>query len=384
MSPIHLVQNGSRRTWQPWLLLCWLLIAASIGCGSGEHAVPVAAMRLPEGAQGPTVRLLGTLTLEEHDTSFVGRPVAFFIGPNGDVFISDAITPRVLRYNRRGELLRTYSRAGQGPGELQTPGHIGIVSDSLLLVLDSRPGKIEMFDLATAAHRGTVRLPASGRSFLVRGDTLFVMAAVTSRRTAMVRLLLRQPSEVSYLLPFPAEYAGNRLLTERYTTVAASLAGDTLLAMFGGNTTLLIGWTNGTMTDTVLVPAARRRGIPPDFSRRLTLARSQEEQIALSSVPRTVHRLTSGDIAVEHADLTLRSGALSGTGYISLVSGDLQRVCVDAPLELSPDGFARTAWRGDTLFVLEQIVGESTQATLLMRAFQVGADGCTWRTPGGD
>jgi hypothetical protein len=69
--------------------------------------------------------------------------------------------------------------------------------------------------------------------------------------------------------------------------------------------------------------------------------------------------------------------------YVTLLSPDLTRACVDRPLILGERAHALFASAGDTLFALQQRVAEGTPASkphaeIWVKRVLVGPKGCDW------
>lgn len=69
-------------------------------------------------------------------------------GPNGRLFISDGYgNARVLEYTAKGERVREWGKAGNGPGELNLPHGIAIDPQGVVYVADRENGRVQRFSL---------------------------------------------------------------------------------------------------------------------------------------------------------------------------------------------------------------------------------------------
>ena len=69
-------------------------------------------------------------------------------GPSGRLFISDGYgNARVLEYTAKGERVREWGKAGNGPGELNLPHGIAIDSRGIIHVADRENGRVQRFSL---------------------------------------------------------------------------------------------------------------------------------------------------------------------------------------------------------------------------------------------
>ena len=90
-----------------------------------------------------------------------------------------------------------------------------------------------------------------------------------------------------------------------------------------------------------------------------------------------LHRGPQGVVAV-HFDYTLQGSLPTARAFVSLLAPDLRRGCIDAPLEVSQDARPLVAFRGDTLFVLEQEIVADEKSVTRITPYVVSAAGC-WR-----
>jgi len=327
---------------------------------------------------GPSARLMDSTILQETDSEYIGKLGALAVLETGDFLVADLIRARILRFAPGGRLEGVIGQPGDGPGELRTPSAIALASDTLLLVADSRHGRIQLFDLRDGQSAGSVRLPGIVRRLAVRGDTVWIGTRDLASAMGMTRFQLSSPERQVAMLPFPAEYARSPMLPQSYSVVAFGLWGDTLVASFEGTGYWLSMSPAGEVRDTLRVPAVRRRGMPEDFVERLSKITTQEEQFALNSYAWDAHRMGDGTIALLYMDITFASMNLTMSGYLSLVSPDGRRACPDAQITFSPDGQPRIAWQGDTLLVAEQVVADSTRAVTTIKRYRIEGDQCEW------
>jgi hypothetical protein len=68
--------------------------------------------------------------------------------------------------------------------------------------------------------------------------------------------------------------------------------------------------------------------------------------------------------------------------YATILSADLQQVCVDGELPLITDVFSRPMFVGDTLFLLTRNVGGADIRSTLI-TMMVSTSGCEWQPTGG-
>jgi len=83
--------------------------------------------------------------LEGDGPDVFGRVGGLAVGPNGNVHVLDAQANEIRVFSPVGAHLRTMGGRGQGPGELQNPGGIGVLSDGRVLVRDPRNLRVQVY-----------------------------------------------------------------------------------------------------------------------------------------------------------------------------------------------------------------------------------------------
>jgi uncharacterized protein (TIGR03663 family) len=88
------------------------------------------------------------LDTPEDDAFWGPRDVA--VDANGDVWVADGGTNRVLKYSPEGELLAVHGSRGGGPGQFVEPTSIEVAAAGDLLVSDSGNRRVQRFDAGFA------------------------------------------------------------------------------------------------------------------------------------------------------------------------------------------------------------------------------------------
>jgi DNA-binding beta-propeller fold protein YncE len=75
------------------------------------------------------------------------RPTDVAFGPAGEIFVSDGYgNSRIVKYNRDGELIKTWGRRGAAPGEFHTPHTLVTDAAGKVYVGDRENKRIQVFD----------------------------------------------------------------------------------------------------------------------------------------------------------------------------------------------------------------------------------------------
>lgn len=279
----------------------------------------------------------------------------------------------MLRYSRNGELLRAYGVRGDGPGELRDPGAVE-VADGAVLVADVGANRLTRFSreggefLDSHRYRGVLTSvqSAAGRVWLgslnVGGKTSLGTWAPGEK-------------DVRALGAIPDEFLRSRPLAGIYTGVQVAAWGDTVLAGYMGLNRLTLFRPDGTPMRHVAVPVRARKGEMPNL---VTASEKMEfpDLFSANSALFRMGRLPGGGFALVHYDQTIEGKLIRAKVYLSTLSADLSKACVDREIPVSPDSQPYTAFRGDTLFVLQQRVNGDRAATYVDR-YHVNAANCT-------
>jgi hypothetical protein len=103
--------------------------------------------------------VLGRKGFKDTTNTFFHAPTDVAFGPNDEIFVSDGYgNSRIVKYDKYGNFIKTWGKAGNGPSEFKTP-HTLIVVDDLLFVGDRDNLRMQIFDLdgnhkATWTHIG--------------------------------------------------------------------------------------------------------------------------------------------------------------------------------------------------------------------------------------
>ena len=80
------------------------------------------------------------------------------LGPNGQIFVLEFSTDRILVFSGDGEFVRSFGRSGEGPGELRSPMALAWDGTDRLWVADGLNGRYHVFD-STGSFQKSVPRP---------------------------------------------------------------------------------------------------------------------------------------------------------------------------------------------------------------------------------
>lgn len=352
-------------------LMSLALMACTGACGDARAGESAAAGRL--------VRV-DSVTLLESDTAYLGAPLHLTAAADGSLFVSDGLQNYILQFSRTGALVRRFGRPGRGPGELGNPLATTLIGDSVLVVAEWGNRRTSLFEVASGAFAGSV--PHQGLPFWMeaRGDTVWMSNVNIPRKTILASWKVGDDS-VRYLGRVPRSYEQAPALMDFHPYATLARSGDTMYVGLTGHQAILALRPDGTLVNSVDIPAVRRRGVPANIAQRFLRnprGITNEEVASMVSSLIALHRLPSGELAAVHLDVTLDGKVITGDGFLSIVSADRTRACADTPIPLQKDGRPAVAFRGDTLIVLEQRVVSAQGAVSYVRRYRVDTSACEW------
>lgn len=108
---------------------------------AGAHAV---YKYTPEG---DLLMTLGTPGKPGEDDRHFNRPTDMAITPAGDIFVTDGYgNSRVVHFDAEGRFVKTWGKLGTAPGEFDTPHGIVVDSNGRLYVADRSNARVQVFD----------------------------------------------------------------------------------------------------------------------------------------------------------------------------------------------------------------------------------------------
>lgn len=354
-------------------LLLALVLAA---CGGADDDVDETA-RQP----APTLTPVDSVALPDTGALALGDVANLGLHVGDDaIWVADRQNGRLVRFARDGRPLAQVSRKGRGPGEIAGPGPLAVMGDGTVAVWDYGGPKVLGFapDGALRWEVPVRRTQALPLQLQATGDTLWSGIVSLADSTGAMRIVPGSGA-IEKLAPVPAEYAAG--LAYSLPFAIALRLDDGLLLNYAGDYRLFLHRDDGGI-DTLPLPKRLRRGTPPDLLARATRGEYRDaggfENVV--SVPAHAARLPDGSLALVHSDVTFSQTAHSPARaevWLTVVDSTHERACVDASLPRSDHGLPSLTFRGDTLFLLDQVI-TADRATPVLRAFVVSTAGCAW------
>ena len=352
-----------------------LVVLACALSGCGERAPGASGSA---ASDAPVLVPVDSVVLAEDDGTYLAGTSGLAVAPDGSFFVADHQAKKVLAFGRDGRFLRTIGRPGSGPGELRNAGSPTLDGDSLLYVVDS--GAIEVFDPRSGAHLAAFRMPRMPNTIAVSDGRLFAGHADAEQEGSVARVVA-DTAGLRATGPFP-EILRDPGLFAMFHPVALGMRGDTAATTFFVTDYLYLSDVAGRVLDSIRVPRRLRNGTHPDRLR--SLARDPADQklgesaFWGSSLPRAVHWLPDGRLALVATDQGMVEQRWIDSSFVSVVDRRARRSCVDARVPGPTEPPVSLTFRGDTLFVLSQELTGDTRASTVVRWYRVDTGGCRW------
>jgi hypothetical protein len=134
----------------PGLALFLLLPALALAAGQETTVDGVLHVRNgaqpSQGVQTYHLRELWRAGGDDEEGAFFGLITQVVVDDAGDIYLLDTQLSQVYVYSPTGELLKTLSREGEGPGETQRPSDLLFMPDGSLGLVQTFPGKVVEID----------------------------------------------------------------------------------------------------------------------------------------------------------------------------------------------------------------------------------------------
>lgn len=368
-----------------------LILLSAIACSKGPDTASIDIVNGP----GPQFRLIDSIVLEENDTLYLGKPdMGFVVDDSGLIYVADEFWNHVVRFRPNGRVDRVFGRAGDGPGEFRSTTRAAATIDSLVVLASA--GRLKVFNRNTGRfyfervigrgalsdvqlHGDRLMLAlydfGSGRGVLSWPLAEFLRTGNASAADPPSANMVDKPQEYS-------TYPGLR----DFGGTAMALWGDTMMVGHDGVNYVVIYTMQGVPLDTIDLPTRVRRGVSQAALSLFARGRQptvQEEAGAISFLVQ-MWRLPNGETLLWHQQNRIEQYGerykFFGQDFLTLLSADRKRACVDASITFPGSEWPRLSVHGDTVLALDQIMAgkDSTRGVTVIRRYQIADGRCTW------
>lgn len=346
----------------------------------------------PQG--GPSVVLLDSVILQEHDSLSIG-PLrqGFGVDSDGGFYLGSTAHDAVLRYRRNGALDQVFRLPERGA--FSSVGPIVYANDSFVAVSDAMAAKLMLFGRPSGELVSSVAYRGYLGSFDVFGDSV-IFGNLRAGEAGVVGVgalsgLLRGDTDASFFLgtsiAYPEEYQSYPEL-DMGSDVRLTTANGKILVGFAALNDL-VSWDRALgVVDTLIIPSRLRRGVPQEALKSYFRKQGFRFERALESISILdgVWARPNGQVVLVHMDASAvmsgrRLTAVSAKPYVSLLSAQLDAACIDHPMAVPAHARPGVHVRGDTLYLIDQRWEEgppTSKALTVLRRFLIDDSECEW------
>ncbi len=345
--------------------------------------------RLDPSTRGPTVVATDSVVLQEPDSASIGAYSSFVArSARGEVIVNDIQQARLFQFSHDGRLVRIIGARGEGPGEFTLPGVIHVLpDDTTLVVIDVNARRGSLFSLVSGNFLGqfSTTFPDVGAEWTLARDTVFMAVNAAPSLLAVWPSGTDSATTAGTLPPDLLTTISDRISYGRSEVVVDD---SLVLALIPTRPGLDVYTRQFRYRGLVPLAAVRRKGEPASLREAArALGRNDDQSLASSVVG--LHRVSSGALVAAHLDMTVRRMGEANYQpdnfvlYVSLISADLHRACIDGIVPMRTDVAPIPVFRGDTMFVLTRRVESDDKVRSVMRAFVIDPADCDWVPTGG-
>ncbi|MFH1515665.1 MAG: 6-bladed beta-propeller [bacterium] len=123
------------------------------------------------------VNFIEELSIGEEDQAgnvVLFNPFLHLVDENENIYISEFEDQVIKVFNANGKLMKTIGAKGQGPGEFNSIGYIGVSKEGTLIVHDNYSTRTSWFDSSGQFLR-SIKLPRSVYSFILLKSASFII-----------------------------------------------------------------------------------------------------------------------------------------------------------------------------------------------------------------
>lgn len=320
----------------------------------------------------------------------LGEYVQFALSKAGDVAISDLVNHRIVVYPAGGGAPRSFGVRGSGPGELDGPRTINYLdSDSTIAVIDLRNRRLSTFDAISGQFRSATgtTIGDAGANWIPRAGALW-MGAWGAGRVAGV--WERDRESFALVGELPEEMGRDAYTVLSHGRPELLGYGDGFLVLLPTQRHLFAMSLRGSLTPIARIPLRQRRGPTDDIFARS--ARQQAEKGArrfepAGSVVAAFGRSADSSVVVVYLDGEQVVGQPRSPGaqvfgnfrlYVTLLSPDLSRACVDGEIPVETDVLPTVRVRGDSLAVFARYLDSTLTVKTRVALFRMDTTSCEW------
>lgn len=343
-------------------------------------------MAIPDAKSSPRVTELVSIVMAAPDSMPYLYGPAQAVLSNGSVLTEFGTS--ILRFDANGALIASFGREGKGPGEfVRVSAVITLPGDSLVAGVDARNQRISIFHVEDGALQREIRMPFrffAGQQWRMHQGA--VMMPVSLQEVPFVRWELATDAFAPWGR-IPSVFGRSSVAYSRGGEPSLAPSGPRWVVQMPADNRLFITDSTGVAQSFVHLPRRARKGVPDDLLEQ-TAAMTDSTRTVLASISGGIKQLDDGSYLLVHVDTDYELVGeqvhyVNSVYWVSILSADFSRACVDEPIRFPTIDRARPLFAGDTLMLLARDVDDRGEQSTMLRRYMVSAEGCAWIDTGG-
>ena len=161
------------------------------------------------------------------DSAYFYQPNDVLVAPNGDIFVAEGhasgagANARIIKFNSKGMLLKTFGKKGTAPGELDQPHALAMDSRGRLFVGDRSNNRILIMDQDGKVLATWSQFSRPSGIYIDKGDVIYVADSESGGVSPPhgnwkrgIRIGSARDGSLTALIPDPVENANNTSAAE--------------------------------------------------------------------------------------------------------------------------------------------------------------------------
>jgi hypothetical protein len=365
----------------PSVRLTIATLAALLAACSGEE-------RAARPGVAAHVELVRVDTLRDPTGNLIGRFGRVMIGPDSSVYLPIQYVNHVLRFDKRGNLLQRIGRNGNGPGEFSiSPQDLVLRGDSL--VFANLGGRTVSFFRASNGEYITREIVDGFPFSLAATPSHLFAGALSVTRGTVAGVWEPGRDSMRAIVPIPADLLRNPVAMRRWPVSIVTAVQDTVIIGFITSDELRVASATGEVTDSLRIPALRRRGVPRELDAIVTPVLQSRLAFFLFASLASLEQRPDGHLLAVHYDWFTTDStdrpSVDGESitdelkvFATVVDRGGRRACIDTPIPTAWTSLPAITLHGNDLVVVGHLESDDDRPVVEMRRYRIDLSTCDW------
>jgi hypothetical protein len=168
---------------------------------------------------------------ERREEYMLGYTVSIAVNDNEDIYILDIQQKNIRVFDSDGKYIKTIGRPGQGPGEMETPTQIQIISQNELVAFDLRRRSLEYFSSEGKFLKRNPLIKVGRPNRIIidsNGDFIFSMGIIEDQQPKVALMKYNSNQEKEFVITKfdPFSLSVDIFSPNKYTIIRPNLVFD--------------------------------------------------------------------------------------------------------------------------------------------------------------